>query len=314
MSACCGPARPADTAHTSSVQPGQQASGCQVPGQGLVVIKAGTFQMGSSDGQGDPFDGEGPAHDVDLSAYAVARHTVTNAAFATFAGSTGHTTTAERIGNSFVFAGLLPDGFAPTQGLAAAPWWRLVDGADWRHPEGPQSDIVGRKNHPVVHVSWFDAVAYCQWSGTTLPTEAQWECAARGGINGEHYPWGREREPDGVHLMNVYQGTFPTADTGDDGWVGTCPVGSFPPNGFGLHEMTGNVWEWCSDWFDPSYYLHSPKSEPSGPDQGMARVMRGGSYLCHESYCVRYRVGARSRNAPDSTSGNIGFRVVAMTV
>lgn len=267
--------------------------------------------MGTSDAGGYPADGEGPQHVVELGGYAIGRHAVTNHLFARFVEATGHVTTAEGFGNSFVFAGLLPDEFPPTQGVAAAPWWRLVEGADWSRPEGPQSDLAGRADHPVVHVSWWDAEAYGRWSGTGLPSEAQWERAARGGLEDAHFPWGHEREPSGDHRMNVFQGQFPGGDTGDDGWVGTCPVGSFPPNAFGLYETTGNAWEWCADWFDPAYYAASPERDPVGPDRGEARVMRGGSYLCHDSYCWRYRVDARSANAPDSTAGNIGFRVAA---
>jgi len=155
-------------------------------------------------------------------------------------------------------------------------------------------------------------MAFCGWSGSRLPTEAEWERAARGGRYGHHFPWGDEQMPGGVHRMNVYHGEFPQRDSGADGWIGTCPVGSFPPNDFGLYEMTGNVWEWCADWFDPTYYERSPRQSPSGPDSGTARVMRGGSYLCHESYCWRYRVDARSANTPDSSTGNLGFRVVAV--
>lgn len=266
--------------------------------------------MGTSDPNGYPSDGEGPEHPVEVSPFSIARGPVTNDQFRSFVDATGHRTTAERFGTTFVFAGLLPDDFPETRAVAAAPWWREVLGADWRHPEGPQSDISSRGDHPVVHVSWDDAMAFGRWSGTRLPTEAEWEYAARGGLAGVHYPWGSEREPDGEHRMNVFQGRFPARDTGDDGWVGTCPVGSFPPNGYGLHEMTGNVWEWCSDWFDPTYYTRSPRVDPQGPPAGPARIMRGGSYLCHESYCWRYRVDARSTNTPDSTTGNLGFRVV----
>ncbi|MDY7100814.1 MAG: formylglycine-generating enzyme family protein [Actinomycetota bacterium] len=276
-----------------------------------MTVPATTFAMGTDDPRGYPDDGEGPVHDVELATYAIAACAVTNEQFGAFVADTGHRTTAERFGTSFVFAGLLPDEFPPTRGVAAAPWWREVHGADWRHPEGPHSDLGGREAHPVTHVSWDDAVAYCRWSGTRLPTEAEWERAARGDRAGAHFPWGDELEPGGEHRMNVFQGRFPQRNTAADGWTGTCPVGSFPANDLGLHEVTGNVWEWCADWFDPGYYARSPRRAPSGPRKGTARVMRGGSYLCHESYCWRYRVDARSANTPDSSTGNIGFRVAA---
>jgi formylglycine-generating enzyme required for sulfatase activity len=280
----------------------------------MVDIPAGPFTMGTDDPRGYAADGEGPPHPVELGAYRIGAHTVTNAEFAAFADATGHRTTAEELGSSFVFAGLLPDDFPPTRAVAAAPWWREVLGADWRHPEGPQSSVTGRGDHPVVHVSWYDAVAFCRWTGTRLPTEAEWERAARGPEDGHHFPWGDDLEPDGEHRMNVFQGDFPGHDTGADGWVGTCPVGSYPANAFGLHEATGNVWEWCADWFDRDQYLRSPVTGPTGPPTGSARVVRGGSYLCHESYCWRYRVDARSANTPDSSTGNTGFRVAADTL
>ena len=311
-SACCGPERTSSGEDPPPPPPGGGA-GPDRSALDLVALDAGTFVMGTDDPRGYRDDGEGPAHPVDVGAHAIGRHAVTNDRFGAFVAATGHRTTAERLGDSFVFAGLLPDDFPPTRGVAAAPWWRLVEGADWRHPEGPQSDVASRGDHPVVHVSWDDAVAFCAWSGTRLPTEAEWERAARGGHpdGRAHYPWGQEREPGGAHRMNTYQGAFPQEDRGEDGWRGTCPVGTFPPNGLGLHEVTGNVWEWCADWFDPTYYRRSPRTDPRGPDRGRARVMRGGSYLCHESYCWRYRVDARSANTPDSTAGNIGFRVAA---
>jgi formylglycine-generating enzyme required for sulfatase activity len=236
---------------------------------------------------------------------------VTNAQFADFVAATGYVTDAERWGWAFVFGGLLPDDFPPTRAVASAPWWRQVHGADWAHPEGPQSDTRGREDHPVVQVSWNDAVAYCGWAGLRLPTEAEWEYAARGGLAGHHFPWGDELEPNGEHRMNVFQGTFPGDNRGDDGYLGTAPVAAFPPNGFGLHNVTGNVWEWCADWFAADAYRHHGAANPTGPASGTRRVMRGGSYLCHASYCHRYRVDARSANEPDAGTGNLGFRPAA---
>jgi formylglycine-generating enzyme required for sulfatase activity len=265
--------------------------------------------MGTDDPRGYPADGEGPPHPVELEGFSIGTRTVTNGEFAAFAEGTAYRTTAEQLGTSFVFVGLLPDDFPPTRAVVAAPWWREVPGADWRHPEGPQSSLAGRESHPVVHVSWYDAVAFCDWAGARLPTEAEWERAARGPEEGHHFPWGDELEPAGEHRMNVFQGDFPVHDTGADGWVGTCPVESFPPNGFGLCEATGNVWEWCADWYAADYYRHSPRRAPAGPDTGVSRVLRGGSYLCHESYCWRYRVDSRSSSTPDSSAGNVGFRL-----
>ncbi len=267
--------------------------------------------MGNPRGDGYPDDGEEPVHRVRLAPFLIAAYAVTNDQFAAFVDATGHVTDAERYGWSFVFAGLLPDDFGDTRGVVGAQWWRQVFGATWRQPEGPHSDLDGRGDHPVVHVSWFDAVAYCRWSGTRLPTEAEWEHAARGGLTGCAFPWGDELEPGGVHRMNVWQGRFPVENTAADGFVGTAPVDAFGPNGYGLYNMCGNVWEWCADWFDPGYYERSPLDAPTGPASGTARVMRGGSYLCHASYCRRYRVDARSSNGPDSSAGNLGFRVAA---
>ncbi|WP_020672161.1 SUMF1/EgtB/PvdO family nonheme iron enzyme [Amycolatopsis nigrescens] len=262
----------------------------------MVTIPAGEFLMGSEDAFAYPGDGEGPVRAVTLPSFRMSARAVSNAEFRRFADATGYRTSAERYGWSFVFAGLLPDDFPPTRGVAAAPWWRQVEGADWRHPEGPQSTVDERGGHPVVHVDWQDARAYCAWAGKRLPTEAEWERAARGGEQGRVFPWGDELEPGGEHRMNVWQGEFPRYNSEADGWYGTCPVDAFEPNGFGLYNMTGNIWEWCADRFRP------------GP--GGRHVTKGGSYLCHSSYCRRYRVAARQGLTPDSTTGNLGFRCV----
>ena len=274
----------------------------------MVRLEGGRFLMGSEDALAYPDDGEGPVRAVKLTPFWIDATAVSNERFAAFVAATGHVTDAERFGWSFVFAGLLPDDFPATRGVAAAPWWRQVEGADWRHPEGPRSAVDDRRDHPVVHVSWRDATAFAAWEGKRLPTEAEWEYAARGGLEQKAFPWGDEREPGGEHRMNVWQGRFPGSNTLDDGWLGTAPVGAFPPNGYGLHNTTGNVWEWCADWFSAAPARRGTTSDPEGPPTGTSRVMRGGSYLCHESYCRRYRVAARSANTPDSSTGNLGLR------
>jgi sulfatase modifying factor 1 len=312
--ACCAASRavelePARIAVLDELMPVQTAAGAAAP-EGMVRLPGGAFLMGNASNEGYPADGEGPVRRVHLSPFWIDATTVSNARFAAFVAATGYVTDAERFGWSFVFAGLLPDDFPPTRAVAAAPWWRQVEGADWRHPEGPPSTIEQRSEHPVLHVSWRDAVAYCTWTDTRLPTEAEWEYAARGGLAGTTYPWGDEREPGGVHRMNVWQGDFPHHNTLADGYLGTAPVDAFPPNGFGLSQMTGNVWEWCQDWFSATFHVNGPRRNPRGPRTGTHRVMRGGSYLCHASYCFRYRVAARSANTPDSTTANLGFRTV----
>jgi formylglycine-generating enzyme required for sulfatase activity len=276
----------------------------------MVLLDGGEFLMGNAGPYAYAGDGEGPVRRIGLAPFWIDRCAVSNADFARFVEETGHVSEAERFGWSFVFAGLLPDDFPPTRGVAHAPWWRQVEGATWNRPEGPQSDLEGRMDHPVVHVSWNDALAYCDWSGKRLPTEAEWEYAARGGLEGRVFPWGDELEPDGQHLMNVWQGSFPNQNSEADGFYATCPVDAFPPNGYGLHNTTGNVWEWCSDWFSTGFHTRDRRTDPQGPRRGTNRSMRGGSYLCHESYCRRYRVAARSSMEPESSTGNTGFRCV----
>jgi len=262
----------------------------------MLALAGGEFLMGSEDAYAYPADREGPVRRVGVEAFHLDPCTVTNVEFAAFVEATRHETEAETFGWSFVFAGLLPDEFPPTRGAAAAPWWRQVEGATWDHPEGPQSNIHGRSEHPVVHVGWTDAEAYCSWAGKRLPSETEWEFTARGGLEQQPFPWGAELTPNGEHRMNVWQGRFPAENTGGDGWYGTCPVDTYEPNAYGAHNMTGNVWEWVADDFAPG----SP-----------SKTTRGGSYLCHESYCRRYRVSARNAMTADSTTGNIGFRCAA---
>ena len=305
---CCGPSRQQRPVATSppDARVGWQAHDAT---DGMVLLDGGEFLMGSEDRDGFPADGEGPVRQVTLNPFWVDPVALSNARFAAFVQATGHVTEAEGYGWSFVFGGLLPDDFQPTRGAAQAPWWRQVFGADWRHPEGPGSSVEDRMDHPVVHVAYSDAQAYCAWAGVRLPTEAEWEYAARGGLRQARFPWGDELTPGGRHRCNIWQGTFPSHNTRDDGYLGTAPVDAYEPNGFWLHNVAGNVWEWCVDWFHTGFHRNGPRRDPTGPPSGEAKVIRGGSYLCHHSYCTRYRVGARSSNTPDSSTGNMGFRV-----
>lgn len=273
-----------------------------------VSLEGGRFLMGSADGLGSPADGEEPVREIRIKPFHIDACAVSNLRFSRFVTATGSVTEAERLGWSFVFAGLLPDDFPPTRAVARAPWWRVVEGASWRRPYGPQSSTAGIESHPVVHISWNDALAYCRWVGARLPTEAEWEFAARGGLVQKPYPWGDDLVPEGRHHCNIWQGSFPTRNSGEDGWLGTAPADAFPPNGFGLYNVSGNVWEWCGDWFSPDFHARGPRVDPQGPDTGTLKVIRGGSYLCHDSYCNRYRASARSGTTPDSSTGHMGFR------
>ncbi|MEV6269283.1 formylglycine-generating enzyme family protein [Kribbella sp. NPDC051936] len=308
---CCAPARtgvPLDVPAGSPVPAAAGAHGIE-----QIALGGGSFAMGNSNGDENAGDGETPVHQVEVAPFSIDATSVTNADFARFADATGYRTEAETFGYSAVFHLALAAEPDEVMGPASGtPWWAGVRGADWRHPGGSRSGLDGLDDHPVVHVSWNDAVAYCKWAGRRLPTEAQWEYAARGGLEGARYPWGDELiGDDGEWRCNIWQGEFPRTNTEEDGYLTTAPVRTFQPNGYGLWQMVGNVWEWCEDWFGPRYYKFSPAGNPSGPSLGAARVMRGGSYLCHDSYCNRYRNAARSSNTPESSMGNAGFRTVS---
>jgi formylglycine-generating enzyme required for sulfatase activity len=311
---CCNPSRAAVSgaqAQSVAVADAVATDGAApVSTEGMVSLRGGAFVIGSENPWAYADDGETP-REVEISAFMIDTRVVSNAEFSEFVTATGYLTEAERFGWSFVFGGLLPADFPPTRAVAAAPWWRQVYEADWRHPEGPQSDLADRAEHPVVQVSFHDALSYCGWAGKRLPTEAEWEFAARGGLVDATFPWGEDLEPGGEHRMNVWQGRFPNENTLADGYYGTCPVDAFEPNGYGIYNATGNIWEWTGDWFDPAFRARDRRTDPAGPPTGTHRVQKGGSHLCHESYCRRYRVAARQGNEPDSATGNLGFRCAA---
>lgn len=324
---CCGPARteeqrPSRNQDTTEVagttDRGQTRPATEIDDRtaGMVRLEGGEFTMGTDSEVGFPQDGEGPARQVTVDPFYIDKFAVTNAQFAAFVKETGYTTDSERFGWSFVFEDFVDEADSEyvMERVQAAPWWVAVEGATWLRPEGPRSNVLDedRLKEPVTHVSWRDAVAYADWAGKRLPTEAEWEYAARGGFHQHTFPWGDELAPDGEHRCNIWQGEFPEENTGDDGYFGPAPVNEFDPNGHGLYNVSGNVWEWCSDWFSADYHTTDAydHDNPTGPEEGDQRVMRGGSYLCHESWCNRYRVAARSKNTPDSSTGNIGFRCV----
>lgn len=308
MSACCGPERgPAPAESTSGPDAGSDA-GSDAPAELLESLAArapedlqmigltgGSFLMGD-DGPLAYLQEEAPVRETTVDPYALAATTVTVAQFAAFVQATGHRTDAEIHGSSLVFSGLVSEqssGVSPT--VAGTPWWLQVAGASWHRPEGPGSEVLGREDHPVTHVSRRDAEAYAQWVGARLPSEAEWEFAARGGLVQQPFPWGGVREPEGVPRMNTFEGEFPDAPTSP---VGTVAVTEFPPNGFGFHNMTGNVWEWTTGVFS--------RQDPR-------EVLRGGSYMCHASYCRRYRTSARSATTADTSLGHTGFRLAVST-
>lgn len=306
---CCSPRRVDPAPPAPQFTP---ITASPTPVETLIELPGGRFLMGTDYAPGFPEDGEGPIRPVTLSPFAIQPTPVTNAQFRIFVEQTNYRTDAETYGWSFVFWNHVPeDRFEELVADTAAPtpWWCKVNGASWHAPEGPHSTIDTRLDHPVLHVSHRDAEAYARWAGLALPTEAQWEYAARGGLEQKLYPWGDDLTPAGRHLCNIWQGEFPMHDTGEDGFTGTNPVHAFPPNGHGLYSMTGNVWEWTRDWFGVTHSADEAH-DPLGPESGPGKVMKGGSFLCHASYCNRYRVAARTHNTPESSTSNIGFRCV----
>ena len=308
------------------------------PPAGMAWIPGGEFSMGCADPRGRPFGGPDamadarPVHRVRLAGFWMDRTEVTNAQFAAFVAATGYVTVAERVPRAEDFPGAPPENlvagsvvFSPPSGPVPLDdhlrWWNYVKGADWRHPLGPESSIDDHPEHPVVHVAYEDAEAYARWAGKRLPTEAEWEFAARGGLAGSLYPWGDEFRPGGRWMANTWQGRFPDRNTAEDGHAGLAPAGTFPANAYGLHDMSGNVWEWCSDWYRPDFYATATggvANDPRGPADSFdprepgqpKRVQRGGSYLCSEQYCARYIVGTRGKGEVSSGTNHIGFRCV----
>lgn len=301
---------------------------------GMRRIPGGHFTMGSD----RHYPEERPAHPVRVDAFWMDTTTVTNAAYAAFVAMTGYITVAERPLSPAQYPGARPEllvpgalVFHPTDGPVDTAdfsnWWSWTPGAHWRHPEGPGSDLAGRDDHPVVHVAFEDAEAYADWAGKALPTEAEWEFAARGGLDGAEFVWGEELAPDGIHRANTWQGPFPWRNFAADGFERTSPVTAFPPNGYGLHDMAGNVWQWTTDWYaarhaaDPAKPCCAPQNPRGPPVEGSfdprqpsiripRRVVKGGSFLCAPSYCRRYRPAARHAQMVDTGMSHVGFRCV----
>ncbi len=290
------------------------ATADSVSNTGMVRLEGGGFLMGCDGPKAWEADGEGPVREVTVRPFLLDTCAVSNERFHQFVEATGYKTEAERFGWSYVFhlhvSKKQRDWLKQTRAVVGLEWWLAVPHANWRSPRGPGSTFKTYLTHPVVHVSWNDARAYCRWAGKRLATEAEWEYAARGGLEQQTYPWGDKLKSGREHRCNIFQGRFPREDTGADGYAGTAPVDCYEPNDFGLYNCVGNVWEWCQDWFSADYHQVWPDftDNPTGPPSGDRRVQRGGSYLCHDSYCNRYRVSARIGNTPDTSGGNVGFR------
>ena len=325
---------PKDTAAPS-------APATAAPPLGMVLIPAGSFEMGLSEerlkaGENPVRSGaeEWPAHKVMLDAFHMDETEVTNAQFKAFVAATGYKTQAERPFKQSDFPKARPQDLEPASFVLSQPvgpinvrtashwtWWKLTPGADWLHPDGPGSDLEGRSDHPVVNIAYEDAQTYAKWAGKRLPTEAEWEYAARGGLEGKLYPWGDELKPGGKWQANIWQGNFPNDNSKEDGFKTTAPVKSFSPNGYGLFDISGNVWELVADEYEKGYYERSPKHSPTGgegksivsPEEGIQvrqRIIRGGSFLCTEGYCTGYRVAARQLSDDITASHHTGFRCV----
>lgn len=311
-SSCC---QPATRTAISMPQPEPLPETGAVDTSGMCLISAGSFLMGGEDADGRGEDGEGPLRQVEMPTFLIDATCVSNLDFQRFVKATGYRTQAERSGSSCVFHLAIPRALRNTPGYLAIEdsWWLAVEGACWFAPEGPNSDLQERWDHPVVHVSWDDAQAYARWAGKRLPSEAQWEKAARGGLHGQRFAWGDDLYLDGRHHCNIWQGDFPQRNSGADGYLTTAPVNTFAANGYGLYNCSGNVWEWCEDWWSSNWHSArqpATRIDPQGPPQGEDKLMKGGSYLCHASYCNRYRLAARTRSAPHMSSAHLGFRCV----
>ena len=291
---------------------------------GMAWVPGGAFWMGD-----DEFNDARPVHRVEVDGFWMDKTEVTNAQFARFVGETGYVTVAERTPDPKDFPGVPPEDLKAGSIVFTPPanavdlrdhgqWWRYVPGASWRQPDGPGSTVEGKDDLPVVHVCYEDAVAYAKWAGKRLPTEAEWEFAARGGLDRKPYAWGDEQKPGGQWLANIWQGQFPAENTAEDRFPRAAPVASFPANAFGLHDMAGNVWEWCADWYRPDAYAASARRNPTGPEDSFdpvepglpKRVQRGGSFLCSDVYCVRYKPGTRGKGEVTSGASHVGFRCV----